>query len=368
MTDYTITRITTPNGHLLAELDTFESLSYTRVVNAVTTLDMVIGGHALPWSYLRPDNRIEVWYSTDGINFYLDTDTTWIIRYPRKRISGRGARSYDVQAYCATTLIDGPIVAYAADSEYADKYGPLDDMMKHIIRENLGSLTTDSTREIANLIIEADQGNAPTDRKAFAWRNVLNTLQEIAQTSEQQGTPLFFDVVYEDKSFVFRTYTERRGLDHRWPGGVSPVQIGPEFGNLVDIEIGIDARNERNAVYCGGRGEEDSRNIVTLVDSDAVNSSTYARREQFVDARMYKPGVDITPEARAALEAGRRRTTFRGKLLDTENSRYGLHWRWGDELTATVDDDVIDCRADAVSVQIQNGRRTVETWLKGNVR
>ncbi len=76
----------------------------------------------------------------------------------------------------------------------------------------------------------------------------------------------------------------------------------------------------------------------------------------------------LTGEANAAVRNGRPRTIFRGKLLDTQDTRYGVHWAWGDFVTAQYQGYQIDCRVDAVTVTVKPGDsyETVEALLRND--
>jgi hypothetical protein len=372
--DYTLW-LTNPTGERIAVLAGdaaagtnsrgWLSLDYMGSVNTYTALNVRLAGDAIPWHWLVRDARLEAYRAIDGGLPYLDMERSWLLRYREKTISLQGERTISVQALDPKYLLAGPIIAYDAGSPQAQKTAPLDDMMKALVRENLGSLATDSSRNLGSyLSVEANTSQAPSTTKAFARRPLLAVLQELASASAELGTRLSFDVVWTGSTYEFRTYTRQRGLDHRSTSG-SPVAIGPDVGNLTNVSVADDWRNEITYVYAGGRGLASDRLLVMASDAARIAASPFGRREAFVDDTRYSSGAGLTAEAQAHLYAGRPRTTFKGQLQETALFRYGVQWRWGDALTASIDGEVFDCRADTVRVSVQAGKETIECWLEG---
>jgi len=52
--------------------------------------------------------------------------------------------------------------------------------------------------------------------------------------------------------------------------------------------------------------------------------------------------------------------------LQTPSTRYGLHYRWGDTVTAEYLYQKFNVRIEAVSVKVDKGRETIETTLRGD--
>lgn len=371
---YSIT-IYDPFGAEVADASNFTRLQYSRVVNDLSTMVL-----ELPLSFdhtlLRiPDGRIGIERRVPGGRPYLETETTWLMKVPRWSRDDRGKESIIVEADTPLCLLREPgrIIDYAAGSAQADQTNQLDDMMKDIIRQNLGSSATDSARNLsAYLSIAADLSKAPSTNKACAWRSILRTLQEIAAASAQAGTYLAFDIVAPTPNTLeFRTYTGQRGKDRRYPRVNPSVTLGPDFGNIGEADYEENYRDEVTWARAGGQGTGSNRVTATAQDTTRIGKSPFGRREKFVEATKYKDDSSggITAEANAAVRAGRPRRTYRGRLKDEGDTRYGIHWFWGDYLTVQDFGQLFDARVDAITVTVQpesDQYETIDAWLRSD--
>lgn len=371
MAEYQI-KLYDPFGTFLCQLDGFTSLDYARVVNGAGALSIQIPPFYDQFIFLgkdiKPDNRIEIRRSINGQIFYLDTDTQWLIRGAQKILKGTGERYTVIKAKDANDLLDRRIVAYASGSAQAEKTAVADNLIKAIVRENLGSSATDTARDWSSyLAVQADLSLAPSIGKAFSRRNVLQVLQEIALSSYQTGTYLAFDVVATSQSQLeFRTYIGQRGIDHRWPTSTSPLLFGAEFGNLTDIVRGYDHSEEVTYGYSGGQGQGASRAIGTASDSVRIGQSPFGRIEQFSDARQTSSATLLADEADMIVKNGLPKNIFEARIIDTPQATYGLHYGFGDYVTAVFEGESIDCRIEKIRIQVKDGQETITTKIVGN--
>lgn len=359
-------------GTRLADASNFLTLEYSRVVNAVSTLKLTLPGD-FDTNMLRiPDGRIEVWRKLDSGREYLETNVVWLIKKIDQKIDSTGLQSIVVEADTPLCVLREPgrFVRYfagAAESTYAA--AAADNQIKQIARENIGS-SADSTRDLSALIsIDPNLGLGASVAKSFAWRDCLKTMQEFADASTTAGTYVAFDIVADTPTtLVFRTFVQQRGVDHRFPGGINPVLISPEMGNLGEVLLSVDYRNEITLVLSGGQGQDSSRLLGFAQDTTRQGLSPFGVREYFKDATQYTTTTGLAAEANAVLRSGRARTIFQGRLIDTPDSRYGVDWSWGDFVTAQAFGQLIDCRIDAVSVSVKPGAgyERIDAWLRSN--
>ena len=189
---------------------------------------------------------------------------TWTINTISRRVEGFGVNE----------LLDRRIVAYKAGTAQSTKTGPCDDLMKDVFSDNLGSGASADRNILTafNLSIAADLSDAPSVTKSFAYENVLETLQAIADTSAGQslgGVDLFFDIACdgyrsnERPHFEFRTYTGQPGRDRTDGGGNSAATVfSLENANIANVHYQRIHSGERNYIYAGGLGLESDRNVV----------------------------------------------------------------------------------------------------------
>lgn len=342
------------DGTRLALLDQFESLEYALVVNDIGACTIVLPGSFA--SLVAPDRRIEVWRAPESGK--LAMQRVYFTRKIKDQTDRDGNRWLIVTGYDGNYLLAGRIVAYAVGSAQASQTDQADDLMKSIVDENLGSGATDSSRDWSgnSLTVQADLAAGPSLTRGFSRRNVLTVLQDLAESARQAGTEVYFDVVSTTPTALeFQTFTGQRGRDHTYPNGSPPVLLGVEFSNLAEPEHDQDYSDEVTFAYAGGQGEGSERVIQTAEDTTRSGRSIWGRREGFADARNESAAGGVTAAAQALVAEGRPRRRFTGRIVDTPGTRYGVHWAWGDKVTAVYEGQSFDAHIRAVRVTVDKG-------------
>lgn len=339
------------------------SLEMAYAVNQVGRLTVEVSGTTL-WPYLKKHGRILVLRTIPGSAPYVEGQRAWQIVRRQKIVGERGVRHIRISAVDGNDILRRRIVDYSAGSANTSKTDYADDMCKDIVRENFVS-ATDTTRNLDSSLfgVMADVSAAASISKSFTRRNVLTTLQEIAEASRQAGTYLAFDTVWTGSLYEFRTYTGQRGVDHTADSG-DPVFVGPDFGNLTDVEYEDDWEDEITRVIAGGQGEGAARQIARATDSTRAGESPFGLSEDFAQENNTADSTQLADEADAALRAGRPRRIFGGKFVETPGTIYGLHFGFGDIVPAQIDGEKIDCRIDAVHLSVQGGKEDIDIRLR----
>lgn len=359
-------------GNRLADASNFLSLKYTRVVNDVSTLTLVLPGDYPTQFLVIPDGRIEVWRKLDTGVEYLDTDTVWLIKSVEYDLDSEGKETITVEADTPLSVLREPgrFVNYAAGSAQSTySAAAADNQIKEVARDNIGTDASGSRNISAYISIATNIGMAASVAKSFAWRDCLKVMQEFAASSTQEGVYTAFDIVAPTPSTLeFRTYTGQRGVDHRFPGGINPVLLSPDMGNLGETNLRIDYRDEVTYALAAGQGQESDRLTASSQDTARQGVSPFGLRELFVNATQYDSSTGLSSEAAAAVRTGRPRKIFRGRILDTNDTRYGVHWAWGDFVTAQAFGQLFDCRVEAVTVTVGPGStyEQIDAWIKSD--
>lgn len=343
------------------------SLSYGRTVNDVGSLSLTLpGNYPFPIAAL-PDGKLEVWRRLPNGREYLDTDTIWMVQAIEYREDERGDRTLVVEADTPLCLLREPgrFVDAFAESSGASKTGAADDVIKAIVREQLGA-SASAARQIPGFSVAADTSQAPSVSKSFAWRAVLDVLQDIAAYSAENGVYLAFDIVSPaPDTLQFQTFTTARGTDNRFPSGLAPVILSPERRNLVQPSLRYDFRDETTYAKAGGSGEGSARLTGEAIDTARAGASPYRRRERFVNASNTDGATALGDEAAGAVRAGRPRVIISGKIAETAGFQYGVHWRWGDYVTIQAFGRQVDARIDAITVEVSPGGETISAVVRG---
>lgn len=358
-----------PAGNRITQLSTTAGFAYSRVENDKGWLI-----NNLPDTFDQnlitlPDGIIEIWRGFGPGTLRLEN--AFFIR-KRKKLSISGNHVIELGGPGISDLFRRRIVAYKAESAQALMTNEADDMMKQVVRDNLGASAAagrNLTLIGGGLTIQKDLAKGPSITKAFAWKKVDQALKDIADTAKQKGTKLCFDLVpiITDSSiiaFEFRTYTGQRGDDHG-SSSSSPLYFGEEFGTLQDPVFEEDFTEESNYIYVGGQGQDATRTIEEVPDTARMARSIWNRCEDFKDARNQEDTEALKSEGNEALHQGRPRYYFSGKIVETENMRYGRDWHFGDLVVGVGFGRQSDCIISAVKVTKEgSGNETVEAWLE----
>lgn len=356
------------DGVRLADASHFVSLKYARVVNAPSWLELELPVGAVDLNdVILPDGRIEVWRSVADRAAVLETECSWLLQSIEQAIDRNGAQTLKLYAVHPLWALGQPgrYALFARGSGQTRKSGAADNVIKAIIREQVAS-PTDNNRQLP-IAVAPDTSQAPTISKAFAWRPVLDVIQEIAADSTEDGTYLAFDIINAGSAvYEFRTYVDQRGIDRRFPNGVVPLLIGPEYGNVGQITVRREWGAEVTAVTVLGPGQGANRQNTTVVNEARANRSPWRYREYVISSNESDTVAERRAEARAALRAGRPFVSVDARLLSTQNSLYGRDWGWGDYLSLQSGFGfTIDSRVDAIQVTVTRDREQIDAVLRG---
>lgn len=351
------------DGTALGVLDTVVSFEYAMAVHQVGACSLVLPG-SFDTALLQPDNRIAVWRTPAGGARNLER--VYLIRRLLDTTDADGKRTLTVTGLDGNDLLARRIVAYVSGAAQAVMTDQADDMCKAVVTDNLGTDAVAARQLSTYLSVQGDLAAGPSITMAFAWRDVLTTLQDIAEAARQAGTAVYWDVVpLSATTWEFRTATGQPGADHSYPSGVNPVLLGLEYGNLQEPSLERDWSEEVTYVYAGGQGEGAARTIVEVEDTARSGRSVLGRREAFEDARDDTTTAAVTARANSRLSTGRPRLRFSGKIVDSPGTRYGIEWRWGDRLTATYQGQTVEAIVKAVKVSVDdNGKETLDARLE----
>jgi hypothetical protein len=230
-------------------------------------------------------------------------------------------------------------------------------MVKEIARDNLGAdAAAGRTLAAYGLTVAANLGAGPSITKGFAYKNVLEEMQAIAESSRTSGTELYFSL---EPSFgsdgllnlTFTTKVDQWGQDRTEDSG-APVFFGKKWGNLSNAYYYEDRRDEVNYVLAAAWGEDASRVTDEVEDATRMAQSVWGRREGFADARNQKTEAGITAQANKLLAEGRPVKRFGGRILDSGEYRYGIDWDFGDMVTAEYRGKQFDATISTVHIRV----------------
>ena len=326
---------TDDKGMRLALVDRVFDAEFLRVCNDVGRFSMRVPTDLFNMRTLKRDQMIQVWRKPRGGS--LSLFRAYFIRNWTFRRQGASL----------VCTISGPdsmdllrrrlIVNYAGTAE-ATKTDYPDDMMKEIVDEQMVNDASDpaaaaGSRDYANLSVQAEASAVTSITRSFPWQNVFSVIQDLADASRAAGEETFFDVApivsSNSISFQFQTKTGQPGADL-----TDRVVFDEARGNLIDSILTYESDDEVNYVYAGGLGQEDNRNIQQAYDAARYNVSIWNRREGWAYAVLERTDAGVLDVADGKLKEGEPRLTFSALPLDVEGTRFGVHWNFGDKVTA----------------------------------
>lgn len=323
-------RILTPTLNLLAEIDNYESLIFTRRWHGVGEFELHINRHKRHTDKLQQGNLILLG---------SDTRKVGIIRHRDIGLdeSGKGRETWTIKGYELKSVVGQRITVPPPHTSHDNKSGDAETVMKHYVDRNTVN-PDDPKRQIPILTMAPNQQRGPQ----LSWQSRFKNLAEELETiSLLTGVGWSVSVDYTNLVWVFDVAVGRDLT--AWQSVNPPVIFSPEYDAVKNLTL-IDSRlNYRNTVYVGGQGEGVDRRIVEVGESEGLD-----RLELFVDARDVPEQTDSDPpeprpepEIIADLENRGKQYladyaavfTLEGQVLTHSPFRYERDWDLGDVVT-----------------------------------
>jgi hypothetical protein len=356
-----------PTGSsVLAVLGRYRSLYLTVGVGIVGMLAMDFPYDTIPFNYLPPDGIVEVWRKFGGLAPYQVGEKVHFIRVVDAQLDSSGQKLQRIESRDSVDILNRRVIPYIDGTSQAQKSGPVDNMMKDFVSDNLGAGATDwlaGTGRATSLSVQTKLGLAPTATKAAGARNVLSTLQELALAAYQSGLYTVFDVVSlaSANSLVLelRTYVQQRGVDHRFSSTTaSPVLLSAESGNLANVEFLKDWTGVVNTAYAGHLGY--------YSDAAGVGIGPYGRSEAYVNPLQDSSQSGQTNEAALYVRDQRIKRTWSARFVDTPGCQFGRDINFGDFVTAQFGLEVVDVRIDSFAITHDSGEIRTDLILRSD--
>lgn len=337
-----------PDGVRLNTIEAVHKLAYTKTRNAIGALQVEMPMKLYNPSDWQVGQVLEVWREKNGVLAIQNESAYFVQDWDLYNDSGQ--HMVRLYALDANWLLFCRIVASEAGSARAEFEGKADDIMKAIVRNEMGA-AAESSRQIPGLNVQSNVGQSIQTTKGCAWQNVLKTCQELASSATEKGTHTSFDVVRTGAmQFEFRTYIGKRGADHSRTSGDVRL-VGEAYGNLENAVLSTIHSEEVNYVYAGGQGEKENRVIKQVWDTTRIGVGyPFNRKEYFRDSRHQEEEQGVEDDAYTALNDGKPKTILNGRIIDTPGMQYGIHYGFGDILSVEAFDTSIDCHVEQVAM------------------
>lgn len=308
-----------------------------------------------------------------GVGYYATlTDGVFIIKDSVQRRDQNGAAYLEVTAYDYNIFLRNRVVAYRGNTAETSKTGRADNVMKAVVRENLGvDATTDydgnavTGREIADLIVDSDISSSkvtpPTVYlEGLEGQNVLDVLQEVQAASVVAGEETLFNMIPVNGTYAprFRTAVGLWGSDRR-----NKTVFSESRRNILDPAISYNYSRNKTVAYVSESGDPETQAIGDFSAGTKVKASS-TRAEIWKSAGRVDPEDEDTAEVLQVVgynELARRRPflDISGTVLSTEQTpyrfttRFGDGWDLGDRVTVSLNATSSETRFEPVVRAVQ---------------
>jgi len=325
--------------------------------------------------YFLPDRRLEVWRSpAPGFTSKLERVffLRKVVNYERQ--DGVGMISF--YGRDAKDLLNRRFIIQKStkDNTYEVKTGPIDDIMKEIVSQQMlwGSAldetgTSDDTRAYPqNLFtVQGNLSDGPSIYYIVLDKKVLDAMTELHELSVQMNIDsssnhvIYYDIIEKEYNgriaFEFQTFKDYRGVDRT--GG---LRFSSENGNLSGFSVSREYYEEANVCFCRGATGFVEANIPSRRDA-----SPWSRSEIVVKSNS-STANGTTSDAKKALRRAKPRNLVDATFLstpggpDSPQSLYGIDWALGDLLPITYRGSYYEAEVTTLYVTInENGEESV---------
>lgn len=327
-TDYKL-RINNTSGALQAELADFRSLNYVKETNRPGLLQFSLRDDHEAVTYLTDKAQVEVWRRNrqEEIDWYCDF--YGLFRQPKR------TKPTKIGIFAATcpgqlSMLAWRIVAWKSGIANRSKFtaAKAETVMKTLVSYNAGASATTGngrirTGTITGLSVQADGANGNTLDFYCPFKNLLETLQELARIGGGD-----FDLVKTGAAtWEFRWYTGQVGADR-----TASVIFSTDFDNMAVPEFEQNRLGEKTVAIVGGQNEGTDRDVVVRTGANYGASNDI---EVFVDAREVDAGNTAGLNAKGDDELKLLQATdeFDFDVLQVPSTLYGKHYFLGDLVT-----------------------------------
>jgi hypothetical protein len=260
-------RILTPALDLLAEIDNYESLLFTRRWHEVGEFELRINRYKQHTELLQRGNLIMLDASRNKVG---------IIRHREIELdeNGKKTENWLIKGIALKGVAALRVVVPPVGDSHDRASGAAETVMKHYLNNHIVN-PVDVKRKIDMLILASDQQRGSQISWESRFKKLDEELTEISKVSGL-GWDVFLDI--QQKKWVFDVFEGRNLTVNQTEN--PPVIFSPQFESLKQLSFVESDYNYKNYGYIAGQGEGELRRVVEVGEAEGLS-----RIETFIDAR-----------------------------------------------------------------------------------
>jgi hypothetical protein len=376
-----------PDGEFLAQFENFRRLEIVHLINGVDRCTMTIEGQDDRLDYFTTNAILEIWrkipgYTPSAVPAERLKPNGWYVEWEglQSDIQRTVFRNGDEQA---VMRLDGfldlvsrrEVMWYATKSSSESKKVSIaaQTAIHEFVEENCGAqaLATNGRfidGAIDGFSVATSDGEGPVWSGARAYRKVLDVIANIGDYAS-----IDFNVVgIGDGNFEFRTYVDQLGKDRTTNGldsttgkngaGNAPVTFSLSADNIEQITYKTERRASVNVVCALGKNQYTSRDYNIQVNAAEIDDRRINQREATRNCNTQDDANELQISAREWIETKKAREDFTFVPLITPSTVYGVHYWWGDKMTARFKDIIRDKRLVGLKIVVDENIETFQNW------
>lgn len=321
-------RILTSSLDLLAEIDNYESLLFTRRWHEVGEFELRINRHKKHTELLQRGNLIMLGASRNKVG---------IIRHREIALdeNGKKTENWLVKGIALKGVMAQRLVVPPASDSHDRANGSAETVMKHYVNNHVVN-PVDVKRKIDMVALASDQQRGSSISWESRFKNLAEELIEISKASGL-GWDVILDI--QQKKWIFDVFEGRNLTVNQTEN--PPVIFSPQFESLKQLSFVESDYNYRNFGYIAGQGEGADRRVVEVGDAEGIS-----RIETFIDSRdiseQDESGQALTEEQiiTKLQERGQQKLSefaeeffLEGQVLTNSPFKYEIDYDLGDIVT-----------------------------------
>lgn len=345
-----------PYNAPLGVLPYFKSIKCALAVNQIGAVTLVVPGYI---SGVGEDTRIEIY--RDGA---LLGETQFLVTRMEVAQETPGKLITTIYGSSAMTILDWPVVDYAPGKLQSWKSGYAGNVIRQLVRENLGSMATDPARDMSTYFtVPADINDGAIVSIEAGWQRLMPTIQDLVNASYDLGVPIYFDVVKSSAGQLeLKTYVGQRGTDRS-----TSVVLSIERKTIINPVLTFDWTNATSRIVVGGTGQELWRVVTQVVNVEQANNTPFGYiKEEFLSSTGTTI-PEIQQHGYASLQAKANRVSISGQPSMTGSKLFGRDYFLGDKVAIEFLGNVALVDINAIQISVEGNKETIDIRVSGPI-